>query len=322
MEPEDQLTFEDDPTNKGYHHVFELIRSGRFGEAYSICESFSLQTTWLPEIYPLMKALKFWLNRQVAITEASPGLMLANYLRGEWSIFEKFVTSPQVESQTATPRFKEAIFTRIVENYVLAFQQGQMPDPELLLSLSEALVENKQYEKAKETLLYAKRFKNKESRLLALLGDVYHFLGEEKLSLLTFREAFFYQPQKISLNLLKSPVILGLATRTSEEGFAPHEIALWLPIRAELENVFSEKRGLSESEVKQLEKDIIDLELDFEIRRKDRAEVEPILLNHYFFLLHHLLSISEETTEDASRLAHVLQKIKAINPTIYEKLKQ
>jgi tetratricopeptide (TPR) repeat protein len=226
-----------------------------------------------------------------------------------------------VESQAATSKFKEAIFTRIVENYVLAFQDSPLPDPDLLLSLAEALLENNQYEKALETLLYAKKLKNKDARLCAMIADVYHFLGDEAQSLLYFRDAFFFGPQKINLDKIKSPAITALSAKIAEEGFSKEEMVLWLPIRAEIDGVFAHRRSLDIGEVKQIEKDALDLELDFEIRRKDRAEVEPILLNHYFMLLNHYLAISSDDTESASRLAHLLKKIKSVNPDVYERLK-
>lgn len=326
MHEEGQLTFDDDPLSQKYRQTFELIQQGQFETAFRAYEEILEQDVQIPEIFPVMKCLKFWLNRQPKIRAFAPGAPLADYLSGEWKSFEDFTVKKAIDGHPAIPHFRKAIYARIIDNYIHGFQALDISDPALLVKLGEALIVSGDYTRARDTLLYAKRFKTRDAVILALLGDAYHFLGDEDKSVSCFRDAFFFGPTQVDLAKVRSPAVRALIAKTAEHGFVGAEMSLWLPIYAELGNVFYARRKLSEEEARRIEKQTLDLEIDFEIHRRERGELEPRLLYHYLFMLDHYAALG---TQDAhaeehipGKIANLLRKIKMINEDIYAELRK
>ena len=87
MREENQLTFEDDPLGRKYRQTFELIRQGDFEEAWASLEEVHAQGISLPDLYDVMKCVKFWLNRKTRMDQTDEGLPMAAWLEGEWKAF-------------------------------------------------------------------------------------------------------------------------------------------------------------------------------------------------------------------------------------------
>ncbi|MBN8218401.1 MAG: hypothetical protein J0L75_17280 [Spirochaetes bacterium] len=326
MREENQLTFEDDPLGRKYQQTFELIHRGAFEEAWTALEEIHAQGVSLPDLYDVMKCVKFWTNRRARMDQTDEGLPMSAWLEGEWKAFEQFLLSKSLADLPVISHFREAIWGRIIDHYVTAFQKSDLPDPDLLLRLSEALLVTGQYARAKETLLYARKFKPRDAWLHALLGDASHGLGENDRSVAAFRDAFYYNPRAVDLARVRSPFVHDLAAKVAEQGFVGSEINLWLPIYAELQNAFYAKRSLGEEEARRLERAMYEMEIEFEIRRSDRGELEPLLLNHYFRLLDHWGGKARGGTDEEARLAAqkvpaLLKKIKDVNENIYREFR-
>lgn len=320
-----QLTFEDDPVYQHYEETFELIKKGEFEKALSTLEAILEKNVAPDDIYPTMKCLKFWCIRSENIKKHTEGEKRASYIRKEWEVFEQFLIKKNIVAEKATSRIKHAVFNEVIDNYIKQFQTISVLDAEILISISECFLLIKEYKKAKDTLLYAKKFKKRDSRILSYLGECFHFLKDEMKSLAYFREAFFKQPMTIDLDKLETPLIRELVKRTIDNGFNGKEVNLWLPIYAAIENKFYVKRKLNEREFENLQKRIYEYEIQYEIQRKGRNELEPILINHYIFLMDFINMIrinSNNSDETVLQNKNILRKIKNINDGVYTHLRK
>ena len=317
MFEDSQLTFADDSTNLSYKESLSLILKGDFSQSLDILNKLLEQDISFPDIYSIMKCLKFWLNREDLIHSLEEGIEKAEYLKQEWKEFDDFIADNNIQINNIYDRFKNNIFSAIIDNYIFHFQNLDVSDTKLLLSISECFLKIQDYEKAKNTLLYAFKF-GKNAVVLALLGEAHYWLNEKIKALGYLREAFFINPEKIDLDLLQNECILELKLEVSENGFQGKEINYWLPIYAEINKKFTIKKKLTNNEFHSLEREIYQLERQGEISKKNSNIIEPILINHYIFLLDHYLLSRADFEQD---IKNVLRKIKNINHGVYQKLR-
>ena len=315
MQEKSQLTFEDNPAFRFYQETFSLIKEGKFEEAYKALEKVLENNADVPIIYATMKCLKFWLNRKEELESMEPGTSKAKYLQGEWKAFEDFMSRKSVYAGRALSSIKFAVYSQIIDNYITQLQRIEVSDGELLIKIGESLLAIKDYQRAKETLLYARKFKRKDARISAYLGECYFFLDEKTKALGCYWEAFLINPLAIDLKQLESPIIRELVKKTAENGFVGVEINLWLPVYAEVENSFSVKKELSPKQLGKLQKKIYEYELQYEIGQDRRAEIEPLLINSYICLLDQNKRIHRPEFIQQNR--HLLRKLKNLNEGVY-----
>jgi len=320
MKTEEQLTFNDDPIVKQYQSSFELIRKGEFEQAYNLYEEIIKKDVSLPEIFPVMKCLKFWINRKDLISKKSGNLERAAILQSEWRAFEKFLVKKDIGDLRFSVHFRDAVYFRIIDCYINEFQSNKVRNPDTLILLAEAFLEVAQYEKCRDTLIYAARFRPKDPMISVLTGEAWFFLGETDKAMAYYRDAFFYGPRTIRLAVIKAPPILKLIRTVEDIGFSGVEINIWLPVYAAVLGVFSVVSPLNARDLEQIQKKTYEYEIDYEIRKSSRGETEPILLNHYIFLLD-FLKFSEDG-DCQKKISALLRKIRAVNENIYHKLRK
>lgn len=326
MSEDFQLTFEDDPLARKHQEAFPLIRRGEFAAAWQLHEEILSQGVNHPDLFAVMKCLKFWLNRQPAMDRMPLGSARAEMLQLEWKAFLAFLATRDMGSHPVVACFKEAIYNQVVASYLEAYQKAEVPDPDMLLHLAAAFLEVGQVARARDTLLYARRFKPRDVQLHVLLGDTWFLLGEADRSVASYREAFFLAPKLIRIEAVQNPLIRELAKATEARGFRGLEVNLWLPIFAEIGNAFHAKRRMGDEEARRVERAMYELEVEFELRRGDRGEMEAPLLNHYLRLLDHWGERARNGGEEGERQAAqkvpaLLARIKNVNETIYQELR-
>ena len=318
MFEDSQLTFADDSTSLSYKESLSLILKGDFSQSLDILNKLLEKNISFPDVYAIMKCLKFWLNREEFIHSSKEGIKKAEYLKQEWEKFDDFITDYNIQiNNIIYDRFKNNIFSKIIDNYIFHFQNLDASDTKLLLNISECFLKIQDYDKAKNTLLYALKF-GKNAIVLALLGEAHYWLNEKIKALGYLREAFLINPEKINLDLLQNECILELKLEVSEKGFQGKEINYWLPIYAEINKKFTVKKKLSNNEFRFLGRKIYQLEMQGEISKKNSNIIEPVLINHYIFLLDHYLLNRDAFERD---IKNVLKKIKNINHGVYQKLR-
>lgn len=323
-----QLTFPETSPLKKFSLIFNNIRNGKFQTAHQQCEEVHTQSVTnkieTPEIFPIMKCLMFWLNtrRIASIHDFPPGALRAEKLTNEYRLFEEFLKKFNFETLGSDflIYFKLAVYDEIINNYIDQFNEADIKDATLLLNLSQALLINNYYTRARDTLLYARKFRTEDAYLNALLGEAFYHCGNEDKAVACFKEAFYFNPCEVVLGEIKTPFIKNLATALEEKGFIGKEINLWLPIYAILNDIFYVKKKLSEAEQARANKQIREMEILFEVNKKKRAEIEPRLIFHYIYLLDHYLA--SEIYPETIAFKDLLRKIRPVNESVYHKLRK
>ncbi|HBE04671.1 MAG: hypothetical protein A2096_12440 [Spirochaetes bacterium GWF1_41_5] len=316
MEKFGQLTFDDNPVYVQLKKIYAVIEEGRFETAEKMLEEIINMNIDAAEIYSSLKAVKFWINRRKKIDSSPGGLSKGDTLLSEWENFEKFVSAKGIEAKKTIAAVKKFVFRSVIDNYILDFQKREVADPALLLRIAGAFLANGEYARALDTLLYARKFKKKDAQIYALLGEAHYHLKNHKKARAFFREAFFINPAQVPVESLNAEIITDLRKKIEDEGFIRKEINLWLPVFAELYDIFSVKRRLERREYDELLQRIYKNEIEYNLDRKNRAIIEPILLYQYLYLIGHYQA---ENAGDADlKIANVQRKIKNINGQIYE----
>ena len=320
MSEQFQLTFEDDLIYQQYEKTSQLIKKGEFKKSFSLLENILNKNIILPDIYSTMKCLKFWIIRESKLVKLKGDEESATYLKNEWKSFENFLVEKSIHPGPSLALIKYAIFSQIIDHYIKQLQSLGVSNVELLISVSECFMAIREYKKAKDTLLYVRKFKKKDARIFAYLGECFYFLKDEIKSIAYFREAFFINAKMVDIDSVESPLIRNLVKKTMDNGFSGKEVNLWLPIYAEIENKFYVKRKLSGDELERLRKKIYHHEIECEVSHKSRNELEPILMNHYIFLMdYNKLSNSDEAKLQNK---NILRKIRNINEGVYINLRK
>ena len=187
-------------------------------------------------------------------------------------------------------------------------------DPLLLLQVGRCYKGVGNYEQALKYLEQAVRFKRDDGATLAELADVNALLGDLRAAKALFREAFFLDPQGISLYSLEAELITRLREKLREQGYGAGEIQEWIPIYGCLWGIFSVKRELKQIELARIKQDIRSLENEFRGKGHEDPRLKPRLINRYFWLIDHY----ENSRTDPELIAETMLKIKIIDSEIYE----
>ena len=186
-------------------------------------------------------------------------------------------------------------------------------DPGLLLLVGRCYKGIGNYEEALKYLEQAVRFRREDAETLAELADINALLNETRAAKALFREAFFLDPGKVDIRSLESELILRLRDKVAALG-KEGGICEWIPVYGYLWGIFSVKRELKQVEAGRLKQSIFSLEAEREANPNRRPEINPRLLNRYFWLIDHY----ENSREDPVLIEECLLKIKVTDPDIYE----
>jgi tetratricopeptide (TPR) repeat protein len=188
-------------------------------------------------------------------------------------------------------------------------------DPGLLLLVGRCYKGLGNYDEALKYLEQAIRFNREDAATLAELADINALLAETKAAKALFREAFFLDPGKVEYLFLESEMILRLWEKVAALGYKEKEVCEWIGVYGYLWGVFSVKRELKQVEVGRLKQSIHSLEAEREGNPKRRSEINPRLLNRYFWLIDHY----ESGQADPALIEELLLKIKVTDSEIYQK---
>ena len=146
------------------------------------------------------------------------------------------------------------------------------------------------------------------------MADCYALYGEIKFAKAFFREAFFIDPEGIELQFLESEIICRLINRVYNLGYRVEDIADWVPIYGIIDGVFNVKRELRAFEVGQLKQNIFLMEGEVQnASQEQKHKLVPRLINHYFWLIDHYVSVNESK----SKIDDLLLRIRVLDQNIY-----
>jgi hypothetical protein len=146
------------------------------------------------------------------------------------------------------------------------------------------------------------------------MADCYALCGDERTAKLLFREALFIDASKVDVSFLDSEMIRSLVEVVVSKGFSGKALLEWLPVYGTLYGVFTVHRQLQALEAAKLKQGIFALEMALKESDRDRDILQPKLINHYFWLINHLML----QQEDRSKIEEVLMKINLLDSDIYK----
>lgn len=312
-----QLRFDDNPLVLIFNNALTYIREAKFDKALEMMENVLHNNADFPAVVEAIKSIKFWENRWLKIMRQPLGKEQADLLINEWNNYLNFIKSFKLTENfnKVFVTFKNLIYKKIIKNLILEFEKSDVPSLDLLKKLGSIFFEIEDYNKAIEILEYAKKFNSKDSFILSLLAESYYFTGNEKEALLLFKEAFFYEPSKIDLSLLKSDPIKKLKEVILNDGIPEKYLSEWIPVYGTVLNIFNIRREISKDEINKIISDADEIEMELNNPHLNKEIAIPRLINKYLWIIEYYFF--QLSNKNYTRI--YLNKLKNINFKIYEK---
>ena len=265
------------------------------------------------EVLELFRMLRFWKERWNRQLDLPSPYEKGDYLLNQWDQFVLWIKNRNsIEIDKGIQALKYMVHSESL-NFYEQLHHDKLDDQELCLRIGRCNKVLGNYEKAASILEKGARINRENPLVLAELADTYALMDEMKGAKIFFREAFFINPQGIDLSRLESGLIRKVIEKISNIGFDQNMLNEWLPVYAVIYGVFNIKRELRPIEYGKLRQSIYSLQSD--IRQNSDNEVYiPRLINKYFWLIDHYISIKE----DRSTIDEVLMNIKLLSPSIYQ----
>ncbi len=316
MDLDGQLTFEDSPLSARFNEALSYIQKGNLQETLNIMEEIFQKNPDFTGVEDTIKSIKFWQNRWIKLHQFPQGNERANYLFTEWSNYNKYSIESNIKYDKTLIYLKNFIFKNIIKNLIFAYQQSDVPNIDILLKIGEIFTNIEEYQKAIESLEYARMFKKKDSFLLSLLADAYFKVNETDKSKALFREAFLYDPQKIDLSRINVNYINQIVEYIRKENNLSAQLQMeWIPVYGVILNIFNIKREINADELSRLNQEVQDFENKFYSKKSYDGNIEPRVINRYFWLIDYYTL--QNKNKDYIRI--YLDKLKDINKNIYKK---
>lgn len=304
-----------------YTSVYGLIRSGKITEALRTFEE-TLRKTFDEESECGIKVIKYVLSRINKIKSLGDYHTIADTLVSEWKNTLSWINTNNCgKFSELVDAIRYYIFYVALKYYQTIIENmdanSNVVDVDLMIKVSRCYREIGEIDKCIELLEEVRQYDLYDSSVLANLADAYFEIRDVEASKLFFREAFFWDPQKIDVFDMKSMIIKKLIKVVMDNGYRGEEVNEWIPIYGVIENVFDVRRELSQEEVNLILERVRSMESQYNSNRNWRNVLEPRLLNSYIWLIDYYF-LQVEDYEVARSIGKILQKL---SPNIYSKLK-
>lgn len=288
----------------------KFISQGRIKDAYECLDEGLALDFDHPGVLSGLKYINFWQSRIEQARNSLEPMDQAELLMHHWKEFCVFVEG-FYENEVLAQSFRSLVFSRVHDAFSGIAHAER--DPDILMWLGIASKGMGNYEQALDYFQQALSLNSARSRLLSELADVYALVGEESKAKVLFREAFYNEPQDIDIDSLEAEVFVRLCKRVRETGLEEELVREWIPVYGVLWGIFSIKRELRALEYGKLRQRIFSLEQEVRDEGK-RERLLPRLLNHYFWLIDHLVM----NREDQRKIDEILLKIRSLSPEVYK----
>lgn len=296
--------------------VYKCFEEGAPLQAQKILSRILPRNLENTQIIFALKCADFWATHINDIEKIPTVYEKGEAFLSAWEQFLQYIKSDILLHDKTVYAIKKGVFLLTRKNY----QNVQTEtDPQLLamalarIGLCEKVLGN--YEQAISYLQDANALKQNDASVLAEMADCYALCGEEKKAKVLFREAFFLNPQQIETGFLESELYCGIEKQTERQGYSGKILKEWLPIYGVLYGVFNVRRELRALEAGKLKQAVFALENELKNNSEKEAFLKPKLINHYFWLIDHLITIKGERT----KIKETLLKIKLLDTTIHKR---
>lgn len=267
------------------------------------------------EVLFAMKCTQFWTERIEEVQSVQGPLQKGDYVVSQWKNFSTFLSRISGDFEMAKYAFKRMVFSVALDFFLaIADEEKAALGTELDFRIGRCRKALGDYETAQQHLERAVKSRKDDAGYLAELADCHALSGEQSLSKILFREAFFIAPEKVDLDFLESDMIQKIVEKVKSLGLPEQEMREWIPVYGELAGVFSVKRELTPSESSRLNSSMFQLENDLRENPGKAATLKPRLLNRYFWILDHYAAIDADRT----RVEKVLLKIRLLDEDVYK----
>jgi tetratricopeptide (TPR) repeat protein len=294
---------------------YESLKNADLGNASRFFDEALHENFDHAEVLFSMKCAQFWRERIAETSDIASPLQKGDQIVSRWKTFQAFLSRISGDFEMAKYAFKRMAFS-VALDFFLAIPDEEKArlGAEFDFRVGRCRKALGDYETAQQHLERAVKFRKDDARFLAELADCHALSGEQRLSKVFFREAFYIAPDTIELELLESDMIQKLSEKAREEGVSEAEIAEWIPIYGELSGLFGVKRELGASETSRLNSSMLRLENDLRENPAMSAVLKPRLLNRYFWILDHY----EASGVEKARIDKILLKVRLLDEGIFK----
>lgn len=296
--------------------AYDFLKSGDLKQAQTVLENVLPYNLGNEEILYTIKCIDFWSREFDKASQLSTAFEQGESIVSQWKQFTKLMERGGQYFERSIYAVRQGIFSRALDYYQSMFgENAPQPSADLYRKVGLCYKKLGDYETALKYLESANSILTDSATILSEMADCYALCGEEKTAKVLFREAFFIDPQKVDTTLLDSELICYLIKQTAKLGYGGAVLLEWIPVYGVLYGVFTVKRELRAIEIGKLKQSIYALENGLKEAGNDKEQLVPRLINHYFWLIDHYITVNE----DRSRINETLLKIKLLDIGIYEK---
>jgi tetratricopeptide (TPR) repeat protein len=298
--------------------AYEYLKASDIGSAQKTLDQALELDFENPELIYALKCVKWWQERLDRLNGFHNNLDKGRYILTQWRSFYAFLDRIGGSFDRCLYVMRHFVFS-----FALVFfedilgEKVNQHDPGLLLQVGRCYKGVGQYELALKYLEQAARFKRDDGETLSELADVNALMDASREAKALFREAFYVDPQGIDQRAMESELFIRLRDRVKELGMPEPELLEWIPIYGNIYGVFSVKRKLSPLELARLKQSIFTLENEVRSRSGNITLLKPRLINRYLWLIDYF----ENVREDPQQIEDTMNRIKIIDPGIYEQIR-
>ncbi len=292
----------------------DVFRRGDWEEARKILDTAHGIDFENPQVLAGLKACAFWRERDRRVRDEQDLFSRGEYWLDQWNRYlNQFTDNLDGCFNRASFALKQWVYQKALESFEGLAPCESRQNPDVLLRIGRCYKGLGDYGRAAEVVEKASHKRQNDPAILAELADLYALIGENRASKAFFREAFFINPGNIDILSLEAPMIGRLVKEMEERGYRGEILKEWIPVYGVVFGIFNVKRELSSIEASKLKQKILSMTHELQ-EDPDRFYLVPRLINHYFWLIDH--SISRK--EDRSSIEDLLEKIRKLEPRIYE----
>ena len=302
--------------NTGLIKARELLMQGNSEQARKLLEETLSKDLQNQEIIFTLKCATYWSQRLPGILQLPTPLERGESLISQWNQFLDFISNSQCFEQSIYS-VKYGVFSLALENYQQLFNESNKAHKaEVFRKAGLCYKKLENFENALNYLREANTLLPEHAPIIAEMADCYALCGEEKISKVLFREAFYLDSQKIKLEFLESDLITTLICRVQEKGYEESVLKEWIPVYGVLFGILNIKRELKVFEFGKLKQTVFSLENELKESGSNPAILIPRLINHYFWLVDYHIN-SNDGTRSRQEINDILLKIKLLDPEIH-----
>jgi tetratricopeptide (TPR) repeat protein len=293
-----------------------FFRSGDFVRAEFEAEKALMVDFEDPRVVATLKCAVFWKDRIVRIAEIKVPEKKGDFLLRELSGFEsRFLLHLDCPLDEGVDALRQYVYQSAAKAFLdqIPFDDEEAK-PQLLLKCARAHKGNGDFDQALSRLEEALVLQKDSSAALAEMADCFEMTNETQKAKLFFREAFYLGAQSIDLSSLRSVMVGEVVASLSVWGYKEEELVEWVPVHAVIQGAFNVKRELKPLELGHLKQSINTLKTEIQAKSPQKSLLIPRLINRYFWLIDHFLSVKEER----SKVEDVLLNIKLLDPRVHE----